>query len=62
MNSINRTHEQCAECTMRIPGVWRKEGTGRPDSMPVFMKEIELQLSHDVGGQETEDNRSREDI
>lgn len=47
---------------MRIPGVWRKEGTGRPDSMPVFMKEIELQLSHDVGGQETEDNRSREDI
>lgn len=47
---------------MRIPGVWRKEGTGRLDSMPVFMKEVGLQLSHDVGGQETEDNRSGEDI
>lgn len=47
---------------MSIPGVWRKEGTGRPESMPVFMKEVGLQLSHEVGGQETEDNRSWEDI
>lgn len=35
---------------------------GRPESMPVFMKEVGLQLSHEVGGQETEDSRSWEDI
>lgn len=41
---------------MSIPGVWRKEGTGRLDSVLVFLKEIGLQQSREVGGGETEDN------
>lgn len=45
---------------MSIPGAWGREGAGRWHSMTVFMEEVGLQLSPEVQGRETKDDRKLE--
>lgn len=45
---------------MSVPGARGREGAGRWGSMRIFMEEVGLQLSLQVWGRATKDNRKPE--